>query len=123
MTEEPGEWLAMDGLAFNCVIGVTVPERTVKQRIVVNLRVKIDFAKIAFSDAIQDTIDYRTIAKRVIEAGSASRFQLIETLASSLAKMILDEFPPVQVVRVELEKPRALRAARSVRAVVVSRRG
>jgi len=122
VTDQSGEWLAIEGLAFKCVIGATAPERKIKQRVVVDLRVKLDFAKAAASDALADTVDYRALARRVIETGSASRFQLVEALASHLAKTILDEFSTVECVHVEVEKPRALRVARSVRAVVVARR-
>lgn len=118
-----GEWLCIEGLGFQCVIGVTERERQVKQDIVVNLELKIDFSKVSVSDSITDTVDYREISKRVVAAGEASSFQLVETLAAHLCRTILDEFPNVQAVRVEVEKPGALRAAKTVRAVVVSDRG
>jgi FolB domain-containing protein len=117
-----GEWLCLDGIAFTCVIGVTERERRTRQDIVVNLSVKVDFGKVASSDAIHDTVDYRALTRRVLTAGENSSFQLIETLASYLCRTILDDFPIVQAVRVEVEKPHALSAAKSVRAVILSQR-
>lgn len=118
-----GECLRIDGLGFTCVIGVTERERRIRQDIVVNLELKIDFSKVSVSDSIKDTVDYREISERVIAAGEASNFQLVETLAAYLCRTILEEFPKVQAVRVEVEKPAALRTAKSVRAVVVLDRG
>ncbi len=117
-----GEWLCIDGLTFKCVIGVTEPERLVKQDIVVNLQLEMDFSKVGVSDSIHDSVDYRMISKRVISAGEASSFQLIESLAAHLSNVILNGFPTVQALRVEVEKPGALSAAKSVRAVIASHR-
>jgi dihydroneopterin aldolase len=118
-----GERLCLDGIGFKCVIGVTERERRRKQTIVVNLSLKLDFGRVGVSDSIHDTVDYRAVARRVIRAGEQSRFRLVEALATHLSRTILDEFPSVQAVRVEVEKPRALKTARRVRAVVVAERG
>jgi dihydroneopterin aldolase len=120
---QTGSWIRVEGLRFRCVIGVTAREREAPQEIIVDLEVKIDFGKAATSDRIDDTVDYRVLSRRLIEAGAASRFQLVEALASHLARVILDEFPRVEALRLELEKPGALSAiARSVRAVIVASR-
>jgi dihydroneopterin aldolase len=118
----PGSWLEIEGIEFKCTIGVDERERQAPQAIRVSLQVHLDFARVAASDAIQDTVDYRALTRRVIAAGEASAFRLVETLASYLARVILEGFPAVEGVRVEVEKPHALAAARSVRAVIVSRR-
>jgi dihydroneopterin aldolase len=117
-----GSWLRLDGIRFQCVIGVTDRERLTPQEIIVNIEVKVDFGKAAASDSIHDTVDYRRLSQRLIEAGAASRFRLIETLGAHLCRLVLDEFPAVDGLRLEVEKPGALRAATSVRAVIVSQR-
>lgn len=114
--------LRIEGLAFKCIIGVTERERRMKQDILVTVEVGLDLSRVALSDSIQDTVDYRGISRRVIAVGEASSFQLIETLAAHLGRTILHEFPRVQVARVEVEKPGALSSAKSVRAIVVARR-
>lgn len=121
MTASEG-WLSIEGIAFRCVIGVTERERQAPQEILVNLQVRLDFAKAAASDSIHDTVDYRGLARSVIEAGQRSSFQLLESLTSHLARVILRDFPGVEAVRLEAEKPHALSAARSVRAIVTSYR-
>jgi 7,8-dihydroneopterin aldolase/epimerase/oxygenase len=117
-----GGWLAIAGIRFQCIIGVTERERGSPQEIVADLHVRVDFDKAAASDSIQDTVDYRALARRLIAAGQSTRFHLVETLATHLGRVVLDDFPAVQEVRVEVEKPGALSAARSVRAVVAFRR-
>ena len=113
----PSGWLLLDGIQVRCIIGVTERERVAPQELVVNLGVRVDFEKAAAADSIRDTLDYRALTQRVIEAGERSSFQLIETLATHLVRVILADFAPVEEARVEIEKPHALRAARSVRAV------
>ncbi len=119
----PGGWLAIEGIRFRCIIGVNERERQSPQEIVADLYVKVDFEKAAASDSIQDTVDYRALTRRLIAAGESSRFQLVETLATHLIRVVLDDFASVQEARVQVEKPGALSAARSVRAVAASQRG
>jgi len=119
----PGGWLAIEGIRFRCLIGVNERERQSPQEIVADLHVKVGFEKAAASDSIQDTVDYRALTRRLIAAGESSRFQLVETLATHLVAVVLDDFPSVQEARVQVEKPGALSAARSVRAVAAAQRG
>jgi dihydroneopterin aldolase len=118
----PAGWLAIEGIRFRCLIGVTDGERESPREIVAQLHVKVDFDKAAASDSIGDTVDYRALTRRLIAAGERSRFHLVEALATHLVRVILDEFPGVQEVRVEVEKPGALSAARSVRAIAAAAR-
>jgi dihydroneopterin aldolase len=117
-----GHWLSLEGIRFQCIIGVTERERRSPQDIIVNLQVKLDFAKAAASDSIHDTIDYRRLAECVTEAGSRSTVQLVESLATHLGRAIFERFPGVHAVRLEVEKPGALTAARKVKAIVSVRR-
>ena len=119
----PAGWLAIEGVRFRCIIGVTDRERVSPQEIVVQFHVRVDFEKAVASDSIRDTVDYRALTRRVVAAGETSRFHLVETLAAHLVRVILDEFPGVQEARVEVEKPGALSAARSVRASTAAVRG
>jgi FolB domain-containing protein len=112
----PAGWLEIEGVRFRSVIGVADHERLGPQELVVRLRLKVNFEKAAATDSIQDAVDYRTLTERVTAAGEASRFHLIEALAAHLVRVILDEFPGVEAARVEVEKPGALGAARTVRA-------
>ena len=118
----PAGWLQIEGVRFRCVIGVNPREREGVQDVVVNLHVKVDFEKPAASDSIRDTVDYRALTRRLIAAGEASTFQLVESLAAHLCRVVLADFPTVEEVRIEVEKPHALSAAQAVRAVTGARR-
>lgn len=95
------------------IIGVNDWEREKPQEILINLIIFADLHAAGQSDSIQDTVSYRTIAKRVMtHAESANRFT-VEALAEDIARLCLEE-AGVLKVRVRVEKPHATRFARSV---------
>jgi dihydroneopterin aldolase/2-amino-4-hydroxy-6-hydroxymethyldihydropteridine diphosphokinase len=100
-------------LLLRAIIGVNEEERRNRQDVVINLVLYVDTRAAAASDAIEDAVNYRTLTKRVIELVERSQFYLVERMAAEIAAVCLDE-PRVQQVRVRVEKPGALRFARSV---------
>jgi dihydroneopterin aldolase len=72
-----------------------------------------DNKKAAKSDSIEDALNYKLVGKRITSFVKNSKFQLVETLAENISKIILKEFP-VSNVRVTLSKPGALRGSDSV---------
>lgn len=122
MTFITDSWLCIEGIEVHCTIGVTERERVTKQRVVINVKLKVDFGNVAVSDAIQDSVDYRLVAKRVVIECETSSFQLIETLAAHLGQTILAGFAEVETVAAEVWKPGALTAAKTVGAILVARR-
>lgn len=106
-------------LSVRCIIGIYPEERRTKQDVVINIVLESDLRAACRSDRIEDTVDYKGIKKRVIEmAESSSRF-LIERLAEDIAELCLNE-PHVVRATVSVDKPGALRFARSV-AVEITR--
>lgn len=122
MTLDTGGWLCVEGIEVQCTIGVTERERAARQRIVINLKLKVDFGKVSVSDAIGDSVDYRVVSKRVVAECEKSSFQLIETLGAHLCRTILAEFAEIEAVTCEVWKPGALSVAKTVGAVIVSSR-
>ena len=106
-------------LALRCIIGVYRDERIEKQDVIINIVLECDHSAAAKSDRLDDAVDYKTIKKRVIEMVEISNFQLIETLADRIAQICLDD-ARIQSVTVTVDKPNALRFARSV-AVEITR--
>ena len=100
-------------LRIETVIGIYDWEREIKQTVVLDLEMATDIRKAAASDAIEDTLDYKSVAKRLISFVEESRFQLVETLAERCAAIVLDEFD-VPWVRLTLNKQGAVRGARDV---------
>jgi dihydroneopterin aldolase len=76
-----------------------------------------DIARAAASDAIEDTLDYKAVCKRLIEFVEASEFQLVETLAERCAEIVLQEFQ-VPWLRLTLNKIGALSTARDVGVII-----
>jgi dihydroneopterin aldolase len=72
-----------------------------------------DIRRSARSDSIDDTLNYKKVAKRVLAFVENSRFHLVETLAEHIAMLILEEFG-VASVSLVLSKPGALRSSRDV---------
>jgi D-erythro-7,8-dihydroneopterin triphosphate epimerase len=100
-------------LLLRCIIGLSDAERTAKQDVLINLVLWTDHRAAAASDDIREAVNYRTVTKQVIEHVEASQYFLLETLAERIAEICLQE-PHVASVEVSVEKPGALRFARSV---------
>lgn len=106
-------------LEIECLVGVLPEERYTPRTVRVNLRVECDLAAAGRSDALADTVDYRVVRDRVVEAVRASRDELIERLAQRVADAALT-VRGANRVSVVLDKPGALEGARSV-AVEITR--
>jgi 7,8-dihydroneopterin aldolase/epimerase/oxygenase len=85
--------------AIDCVaaIGVTPEERTIRQRLSIDVEIVTDSAHAARADSLKDAIDYSRIATLVMQVCGSRDFHLIETLAELLASQILSGFPTPQV--------------------------
>jgi 7,8-dihydroneopterin aldolase/epimerase/oxygenase len=101
------------GLSIDCVVGIWEWERQIKQTIVLDIEMAADIRKSAATDQIDDTIDYKSVSKRLISFVGESGFQLVETLTERIAEIIIKEFK-VPWVKVKLNKHMALRGARDV---------
>ena len=96
-----------------CIIGCNDWERTKKQEVIINITLYADLSNPSLSDDINDTIDYKQIKKQVVEMVEKSSFKLIEALAGAIIQICLSH-PSVKAARVRVDKPGALRYAKSV---------
>jgi dihydroneopterin aldolase len=104
-------------LRIDTVIGIFDWERRTTQTIILDLEMSADIAKAAASDDIKDTLNYKAVAKRLIDYVSSSRFQLVETLAERCSEIIREEFG-VGWVRLTLNKKGAVRGADDVGVII-----
>ncbi len=104
-------------LKVDCVIGIFDWERRIRQTLHIDLDMAADIKRAAATDRIEDTLDYKTMAKRIVEFTGASQFQLVETLAEKIAALVLAEFK-VSWVRVRINKKGAVRNADGVGVVI-----
>jgi len=100
-------------LQIETVIGIYDWERKVRQIISLDIDMASDIKKAADSDNIDDTLSYKTVAKRLIAFVEKSEFELVEALAEKICEIILEEFN-VPWVRLTLNKPGAVRGSKSV---------
>ncbi len=105
--------IIISDLLVRTIIGVNENERHEKQDVVINLALSADLSGAGKSDRLEDAIDYRDLKKKIVKMAENSHFYLVEALAEAVAALCL-EHPAVQEVRVKIEKPGALRFARSV---------
>ena len=107
----------IEGLEIETLIGIYDWERKIRQPLVFDIEMGFDNRKPAASDAIEDTLDYKAVSKRLIKYVSESDFGLVETLAERCAELVLKEFD-VTRVRLKLSKPGAVRGARAVGVII-----
>ena len=104
-------------LRIDTVIGIYDWERRTRQTIIFDLEMSADIAKAASSDHINDTLNYKAVAKRLIDFVGKSDFQLVETLAERCTEIIREEFS-VRWVKLTLNKKGAVRGATDVGAII-----
>ena len=95
------------------IIGINPEERTKRQDILLNITLFADLSVAGQSDQIEAAVNYKDVKDRVVEMVEGSSYFLLERLAERVAEICL-ETPAVQHVQVLVEKPGALRFARSV---------
>jgi len=100
-------------LTVRCIIGVNEEERRKRQDVVINLAIYANLRRAGQTDRFADTVDYRAIKKRIVTMAENSQYHLVEALAEAISKICLDH-PAVAKVKVRVDKPGALRFARSV---------
>jgi D-erythro-7,8-dihydroneopterin triphosphate epimerase len=113
--------LIIKDLLVRTVIGVSAEERRDKQDVVISVTLETDTSAPGTSDDIADAVNYRTITKRILALAEKNAYHLIERFAEEIASICLEE-PRVSGVRVTVEKPGALRFARSVSVTIARER-
>lgn len=95
------------------IIGINDWERETPQDILINIEIEADLSKAGQSDEIGDSVNYRTVSKKVVSHVERAQRLTVEALAADIAALCLEE-PLAQRVRVRVEKPGAVRFAQSV---------
>lgn len=104
-------------LRIETVIGVWDWERRIRQIVSIDLEMGADVRRAAATDRIDDALNYRDVAKRLIAFVGDSHFQLVETLAEAVARIVVAEFG-VPWVRVSVAKPGAVQGSKEVGVVI-----
>lgn len=107
----------IEDLRIQTVIGIFDWEREITQTVSLDLQMAFDISAAAASDDIVDTLDYKSVSKRLIQFVESSDFQLVEALAEHCATIVLEEFP-VSWVHLKLSKPGAVRGSSAVGVII-----
>ena len=105
--------ILIQDLFLRAIIGVNPDERDKVQDLLLNVTLEVDTRPAAATDHIDQAVNYATVTKRIVALVEGSRYQLLESLAEAVAHACLED-PRVRAVTVRVDKPRALRYARSV---------
>ena len=103
----------INDLLIRGVIGISDREREQPQDILVNVVIFSDIQKAGKSDNVEDSVNYRTVTKKVLAHTEKIQRFTVEALATDIADLVLAE-PKVRGVRVKVEKPGAVRFSKSV---------
>lgn len=104
-------------LKIETVIGIFNWERQVKQTVRFDIDMATDIHKASLTDDIKDTLDYKAVAKRLIDYVGNSNYKLVETLAEKSAEMIMKEFD-ISWLRLRINKKGAIRGANDVGVII-----
>lgn len=100
-------------LLFRCIIGINPEERVNKQDVLINLTLYTDFSRSIETENIDDTVNYKNLKLEILSLVEDSSYLLVEKLASAVSDCCLS-YKGVEAVKVKVEKPTALRFAKSV---------
>lgn len=106
--------IMIKNLRLRCILGFNDWERRDKQDVIVNITLWANLTHAVHSDSVEDSVNYRTITKQVINLVEDSSHALIESLAGQVIDTIFTNHQAVQQVQVHIDKPGALRFADSV---------
>lgn len=107
----------IEDLRIDTIIGIYDWEREVRQTISLDIEMAADNNKAAASENIEDALNYKAVAKRLIAFTENSSFQLVETLAERLVEIIMNDFE-VPWCRLKLSKLGAVTGSKSVGVII-----
>ncbi|MCK5215472.1 MAG: dihydroneopterin aldolase [Candidatus Omnitrophica bacterium] len=100
-------------LSLRAIIGINKWEREKKQDVIINIAFDFDAQKAIQSDDINDTVDYKDMKQKIVAFVEKSNFNLVEKLADEVLNIVMAD-PKVENAHIKIDKPSALRFAKSV---------
>lgn len=105
--------IVIEGLTLETVVGVYAWEKCIRQTLVLDIEMGTDIRPAASDDELSKTLNYAAISERIIDFCDTHSFELIETYAERIARLLIEEFK-VDHVSLKLSKPGAVKEARNV---------
>ena len=113
----PVDTVFIEDLCIETIIGIYDWEREIRQIVSIDLEMATDNSKAAATESIDDALNYKAVAKRLIQFVEDSEFQLVETMAERIGEIVLNEFN-VPWMRLKLSKPGAVTGSKAVGVII-----
>jgi FolB domain-containing protein len=113
--------LHITDLLLRTVIGDNQWERDVRQDVIINITFEFDPSKAIASDALEDTVNYKSMKKKIIAEVESSSYRLLEKLTARVLVIVMEDNRVLSAI-VRVDKPQALRYAKSVSIEMSERR-
>lgn len=97
----------LKGIVLHAHHGVLAEEQRLGQRFILHLEMDLDLSRAGSSDRLEDSVNYASVYELAASIATQQRFNLLEALAEAIASGLLANFPPLQAVRITIEKPSA----------------
>ena len=107
----------LHGIRIETIIGIYEWERRARQTVLVDVDMGMDLRTAAATDRIEDTLNYKAVAQRIVDYGNSCDFQLLETLAEKIAEILLREFK-TPWCRLRLNKQGVVKGAQDVGVII-----
>ena len=104
-------------MKIETTVGIWEWEKRIKQQVIIDIEMSADIKKAAATDQIEDTLNYKAVAKSVRKLVEESSFQLVETMAEKISELVIGEHN-VSWVRVKVNKPGAMRGSKGVGIII-----
>ena len=104
-------------MKIETTVGIWEWEKRIKQQVIIDIEMSADIKKAAATDQIEDTLNYKAVAKSVRKLVEESSFQLVETMAEKISELVIGEHN-VSWVRVKVNKPGAIRGSKGVGIII-----
>lgn len=105
--------IRIQDLRVPTIVGIKEDERVNPQEVTINVQMETDMEECIRTDDITDAFNYRTLTKKIIrEVGEAKHF-LLEKLCQHVLNIVMEDARIIEA-SVEIDKPGALRFAKSV---------
>lgn len=111
------DYLFIQDLKIESLIGILPWEQTTKQTLSIDLELGVNIHSASSSSNINDTVDYSVVAERITAFVKQNQFQLLEVAAEKIADLLLQEFK-IQWLRLKITKPNAISNAKNVGIVI-----
>ena len=104
-------------MKIDTTVGIWEWEKRIKQQVIIDIEMSADIKKAAATDQIEDTLNYKAVAKNVRKLVEESSFQLVETMAEKISELVIGEHN-VSWVKVRVNKPGAIRGSNGVGIII-----